>query len=179
MDGLLEFLERDDANSRSARATRVRELLELFPIPENGMLLFGGELVHRGIVEARLAYVSGLYFSCILTSLGVMGQYIAAFLYARGDDSARRMTSEKLFENAETIGLILPNERTEFDRFRKLRNSYAHFREISHPENLMRRAIRAESDCEEILQNDAKEALRLLGAYFNRAAAPSVSLVSP
>jgi hypothetical protein len=66
MDEEEQWLQEDDCKSRHFRAVRMREAIELFPIPEGGLITFGGLETITALVEARLAYVNGLYFCTIL-----------------------------------------------------------------------------------------------------------------
>ena len=56
MDEEEQWLQEDDCKSRPFRAVRVREAIELFPIPEGGLITFGGLETMTALVEARLAY---------------------------------------------------------------------------------------------------------------------------
>jgi hypothetical protein len=132
MDGAERWLHEDDCNSRPFRAARAREAIELFPLPEGGLITFGGSETMTALVEARLAYVNGLYFCTILSALAVLERHLAGMLYAKGLESAKRMNFEDLLKRAKKEGLLKPEDESDFDKFRHLRNAYAHFREPSH-----------------------------------------------
>jgi len=127
-----QWLQEDDYKSRPFRAARVREAIEIFPIPEGGLITFGGLETMTALVEARLAYVNGLYFCTILSALAVLEHHFAGILYATGLESAKRMNFEDLLKRAKKDGILKPEEESDFDKFRHLRNAYAHFREPSH-----------------------------------------------
>jgi len=57
--------------------------IELFPIPECGLITFGGLETMTALVEARLAYVNGLYFCTILSALAVLERHFAGMSMRR------------------------------------------------------------------------------------------------
>ena len=168
--------EEDDRKSRLFRAVRVREAIELFPIPEGGLITFGGFETMTALVEARLAYVNGLYFCTILSALAVLERHFAGMLYATGLESAKRMNFEDLLKRAKKDGLSKPEEESDFDEFRHLRNAYAHFREPSHELSSLRRSIKHDQPFDDLLQRDAQTALALLGRHFGQTPFPEVRL---
>jgi hypothetical protein len=99
-----QWLREDDRKSRPFRAARVREAIELFPIPEDGLITFGGSETMTALVEARLAYVNGLYLCTVLSALAVLERHIAGVLYAAGLESAKRMSFEDLLKRAKKDG---------------------------------------------------------------------------
>ena len=176
MDEEEQWLQEDDCKSRPFRAVRVREAIELFPIPEGGLITFGGFETMTALVEARLAYVNGLYFCTILSALAVLEHHFAGILYATGLESAKRMNFEDLLKRAKKDGLLKPEEESDFDEFRHLRNAYAHFREPSHELSSLRRSIKHDQPFDDLLQRDAQTALALLGRHFGQTPFPEVQL---
>jgi hypothetical protein len=81
--------------------------------------------------QQALAYVNGLYFCTILSALAVLERHFAGMLYAKGLESAKRMSFEDLLKRAKKDGILKPEEESDFDEFRHLRNAYAHFREAT------------------------------------------------
>jgi hypothetical protein len=114
MDEAEQWLQEDDCKSRPFRAVRLREALELFPIPEGGFITFGGFEGMTALVEARLAYVNGLYFCTILSALAVLEHHFAGMLYTKGLESAKRMSFEDLLKRAKKDGLLKPEEESDF-----------------------------------------------------------------
>ena len=176
MDEEEQWLQEDDCKSRPFRAVRVREAIELFPIPEGGLITFGGFETMTALVEARLAYVNGLYFCTILSALAVLEHHFAGILYATGLELAKRMNFEDLLKRAKKDGLLKPEEESDFDEFRHLRNAYAHFREPSHELFSLRRSIKHDQPFDDLLQRDAQTALALLGRHFGQTPFSEVRL---
>ena len=67
-----QWLREDDAKSRPFRAQRAREMMAACPIDEAGVMVSGGEDTMTAFVEARLAYVNGLYLCTVLSALAVL-----------------------------------------------------------------------------------------------------------
>jgi hypothetical protein len=105
-----QWLQEDDRKSRPFRAARLREVIELFPIPEGGLITFGGSETMTALVEARLAYVNGLYLCTVLSTLTVLERHFAGMLYAKGLESAKRMKFEELLKRAKEAGMFNPEE---------------------------------------------------------------------
>jgi len=86
------------------------------------------------------------------------------------------MNFDDLLNRAEKAGILTSAEGSDFDGFRLLRNAYAHFREPVHEFSGLRRSIRHDQPFDELLRQDAKKALSLLGRYFGRSPFPAVRL---
>ena len=176
MDDAEKWLRDDDRRSRAVRAGRLSDVLRLFPIDESGLITFGGIEAMTALTEARLAYLNGLYLCTILAALAVLERHFAGMFYAKGLEAAKRMSLDDVLKRAEKDSLITPEERSEFDKFRLLRNAYAHFREPAHELSGMHRAMREDIPFEDLLRTDAQTALELLARYFSRASYAALSL---
>lgn len=174
-----KWLQEDDKQSRASRAERLRQLHELFPVTEAGLMTFGGIETMTAITEARLAYLNGLYFCTVLAALAVLERHFAGILYTKGLEAAKRMSFDDLLKRAEKESLIGPDDRPDFNQFRHLRNAYAHFREPSHDLSSLRRSIKADLPFDDLLVRDAQTALGLLGRHFIRSPFPAISLPAP
>jgi len=69
---LQNWLEQDEAGSRSYRAERLAKLLAV--IPEEEMVFFGGLASAQAYTEIRLSYIHGLYLSTVLLALACIEQ---------------------------------------------------------------------------------------------------------
>jgi hypothetical protein len=126
--------------------------------------------------KSRLAYVNGLYICTILSALVVLERHFAGILYAKGLESAKRMNFEDLLKRAKKVGILKPEEESDFDQLRHLRNAYAHFREPSHERSSLRRSIKHDRPFDDQLQRDAQTALELIGRHFGQRPFPDVRL---
>jgi hypothetical protein len=176
MDNAEKWLRDDDRQSLASRAARVREITQLFPMTEDGLITFGGGETGIALIESRLAYVNGLYVCTVLAALAVLERHFAGMLYIKGLESAKRMGFDDLLKRAERESLVAPEDKPHFDQFRHLRNAYAHFREPAHELSSLRRSIKEDLPFQDLLRKDAQTALGLLGRYFSRSPYPAISL---
>ena len=176
--GAREWLREEDRKTLDERAARAEEAVRLFPLSEQGMITFGGLETGIALTECRLAYVSGLYLSTVLTALTVLERHFAGILYLKGVEKAKRMAVEDLFKRAEKESLLTGEEASEFDRFRQLRNAYAHFRDPSHELSGLRRSMKQGLPLDEVLKQDAGASLKMLGDHFGRQPFPQIRLYS-
>ena len=141
-------------------------MMALFPLSKDGFLLRGGEETMSAFVEVRLAYVNGLFLATVLTAIALIERQIAGLLYRAGLEAAKRMSLEDLLKRAEQNGWLRAISRDEMDRFREVRNSYAHFREPGHGTSGMCLALNADTTIDAVMREDARIALKILGLFL-------------
>jgi hypothetical protein len=163
-----DWLEKDEAKSRPHRAERLTMLLTTLPIPEDGLLMFGGMGSAQAFTEIRLAYIHGLYLSTVLLALACIELELAGALYAAGIDRAVKARLEWLLAQSRARGIITDQEFKTFDHLRTIRNSYTHYRAIADSAAWERRAMTTDTPIHEILEVDAEDALAALGSYMAR-----------
>jgi hypothetical protein len=83
--------------------------------PKGGLITFGGVETMTALVEARLAYVNGLYLCTVLSTLAVTERHFAGMLYAKGLESAKRMSFEDLLKCAKKDGFFNPEEESDLE----------------------------------------------------------------
>jgi uncharacterized membrane protein len=164
---LQEWLEQDEAASRTHRAKRLATMLAI--LPDEGMIFFGGMSSAQTYTELRLAYIHGLYIATVLLALACIEQDLAGRLHMTGMDSAAKARLETLLKEGLAKGTITAEEFGTFDHLREVRNSYTHFRTPSHPKGWERRAMTTDTPLDDILEADATEALSALGSYLERS----------
>jgi hypothetical protein len=76
------------------------------------------------------------------------------------------MNFEDLLKRAKMDDIFNPEEESDLEGLRHLRNAYAHFREPLHKLSSVRRSIKDDLPFEDLLQRDAQMALGLLGRHF-------------
>jgi hypothetical protein len=165
---LQDWLEQDEAASRSHRAERLSKLVAL--LPEEEMVFFGGLASAQTYIEIRLAYIHGLYLSTVLLALACIEQELAGALHIRGMESAANARLEKLLKDGLTTGVITTHEFQTFDHLREVRNSYTHFRPPTHRTAWARRAMATDTPIDDILEADAAGALSALSSFLDRSA---------
>ncbi len=108
-DEILAWLEADEAASRPHRVNRMRLLLRLFGQNQN-MLFFGGLVPVQAFEEMRLAYLQGLYVSCVIVSQIVIEHIIAGLLNLFDGTDLEGAGFQKLAEEALANGHISQEE---------------------------------------------------------------------
>ena len=106
MDELTEWVKSDDDRSRTRRARRHRELLELLPMPPEGLSFSGGDESVICLEEIRLCYVQGLDLAVVLLCLAYVEREVAANLYSAGWNGAKNAALNQLLERGLDDGLL-------------------------------------------------------------------------
>ena len=87
---LTAWLEADDAKSRAMRATRLRDLLDILPVPSDGLSFLGGEQSVLCFDEIRRCYLDRSDMAVVLLCLAYVERELAAQLYAAGWNRATK-----------------------------------------------------------------------------------------
>jgi hypothetical protein len=161
-----EWLQERDEQTRVERAERLEELV-LLGEPEQGRMLFGGVDVANALWEARSAYVDGLDLSAILVSQVCVEKLLSALIELAPETKASESYA-RLLEKAAAERFISDAEYRLFDRLRKARNPYTHYRNINHRESTMRRAMETGDHPDLLLRRDAYAAVSAILELVNR-----------
>ena len=164
---LITWLETDEAASREWRAHRLRYLLETIQPPKEDMSFQGEESLHS-FNEVRLAYIHGLYLATVLLTLACIEREVTGRLYAAGWEKAKSVKLEELLSKAHEQGIISNEESDTFQRLRRVRNSYAHFKPPLASSSLTGWALGQNTLPNEVLMVDAQKAIEALGGFFKR-----------
>ena len=81
---LTAWLQADDARGRATRARRLRDLLDILPVPPDGLSFLGGEESVICFDEVRRCYLDGSDMAVVLLCLAYIERELAAALYAAG-----------------------------------------------------------------------------------------------
>ena len=168
---LIAWLEEDDAKSREIRAERLRYLLDIIPIPPEGISFLGGEQSEICFDEVRRCYLDGSYMAVVLLSLAYVERTLAAELYARGWSTASTAPLNVLLERAYEEGVLSKSDWQICRRLAELRNSHAHFQGFGNPKEkqpMMDRMVQENATATEILAKDAKFAVALMAKIVRR-----------
>jgi hypothetical protein len=157
--------ERDDG-TLAERSERLEELA-LLGEPEQGRMLFGGVDVANALWEAQSAYVNGLDLSAILVSQVCLEKLLAS-LIELGPEAKANRSYARLLEQAAAERFISDAEYRLFDRLRKARNPYTHYRDIKHRASTMRRAMDTGDHPDLLLRRDAYAAVSAILELVNR-----------
>jgi hypothetical protein len=153
-----EWLSREDQVGRPDRIARLEWVASLM-LQVEYLTFPGGVLSKYHFEEVRYCFVYGQYLAVILLGLAYIERIIAANFYGAGRNDLERASISTLLREAESCGMITPDEFEHIDRAREIRNTFTHFRRPSHEDNIEHRAM-AENDFPyEVIERDARHTL--------------------
>ena len=115
---------------------------------------------HYLFEEARYCFVYGQYIASIVLSLSYIENTFASVFYASGRNDLQRAPVADLLKKAKEEGLISESEFIVFNKVRKIRNPITHFRKPNDKEIIEYRAVKNDRHPYELLEEDAKIALK-------------------
>jgi hypothetical protein len=164
---ILTWLEADEAKSRPYRVQRMRLLLDRFG--QSGyMQFFGGVVPVQAFEEMRLAYLNGLYVSCVVVSQIIIEHVLAGLFEMANRADLEGAGFQKLTEEALADGYISQEEFDGLDQLRRLRNPYTHSKPIMHQSCFIRRAAETGNRPGELFKQDAETALAVVSRLLSR-----------
>jgi hypothetical protein len=95
-----------------------------------------------------------------MLALSYIENTLASVFYAIGRNDLQRAGTVDLLQQAREEKLISDSEFAAFNKVREIRNPLAHFRKPGHKETLEHRAVNTDTHPYEILEQDAKLALK-------------------
>ena len=176
---LTALLETDDAKSRSIRAKRLRDLLELLPVASDGVSFLGGLASAICFEEVRRCYLDGSDMAVVLLCLAYVERELAAELYAAGWEDAKSARLSAVLRMAYEGGVLSASDWRTYRELAHLRNSHAHFRAPGSRATMMARAIEENALGSEVLAKDARRALQAMARIVKRQSGWRVALGPP
>ena len=176
---LHEWLEADDAGSREHRAKRLRELLDVLPMPEEGLTFVGGEASVVCLAEIRRCYLQGTDLAVVFLCLAYVERELATCLFAEGWSGASNAKLTKLLDRAYEERLLSTVDRQTYHDLARVRNSYAHFRNACHRTSLLSRRVGENALGTEVIAEDAARAIRALARLVKRQSGKRLTLGPP
>ena len=176
---LTAWLEADDAKGRAMRARRFRDLLDILPVPSEGLSFLGGEESVVCFDEVRRCYLDGSDMAVVLLCLAYVERELAAGLYAAGWEDAKNARLGAVLEEAYEGGMLSGLELRTYRELARLRNSHAHFRAPGSPTSLMARAVQGNALGTEVLAKDARCAVQAMARIVKRQSGRRVALGPP
>lgn len=158
---LTSWLEEDDRRTRPHRVERLR-LLRDESDPEGLRLFHGGTASAGAFEEARLAYLHGLFMSCIVMVQVCVEHMLQGLFYGAGRDDLTQVSYARLLKEARRQRLLSAEEFELFERLRQLRNPYVHYRPPGGPSSGLARALELNASFEDLLAEDARLAVAAL-----------------
>lgn len=161
-----KWLQERDEQTRVERTERLEELVS-HGEPEQGRMLFGGVDVANALWEAQSAYINGLDLSVILVAQVCLEKLLSAMIELAPEAKASESYT-RLLEKAAAERFISDAEYRLFNRLRKTRNPYTHYRNIDHHESTMRRAMESGDHPDLLMRRDAYAAISAILELVNR-----------
>lgn len=160
---LIAALVESDDMRRAGRADRIQWLSEH---QNHGGLIQGPMDTLAVLHEARDCFVEGHYIAALLMAVAFIEHTIAGELIER--DLAKYGIS--FIDSIKVAGEreVFPGDMlSRADRLREIRNPFAHRKSPTHQHSFGNRFIQSRSHPTTILEQDAKDALALMYAFFN------------
>ena len=181
LEELTARLEADDASSRAIRANRLRDLLDILPVPPDGLSFLGGEESLICFTEIRRCYVHGSNMAVVLLCLAYVERELAAQLYAAGWEAAKKARLEEVLQRAYEDGVLSESECATFRQLARVRNSRAHFQGYPRltTEAMVLRLFANKARAAEALAKDARRAVETMAKIVARQSGRRVVLGSP
>jgi len=154
-----EWLDNEDKQCRDDRLNRLKWIVEQYPNIEIS-LFHGGLKSHYLFEEARYCFVYGQSIAAIMLSISYIENTLASVFYASGRSDLQRASLVNLLEEAKEKGVISESEFAVFNKVREIRNPVTHFRKPTDKENIEWRAIKNDRHPYELVEEDAKTALK-------------------
>ena len=176
---LTAWLAKQDAQDRAMRVRRMRGLLDMMPVPSEGLSFLGGEASAICFGEVRRCYLDGSYLAVVLLCLAFVERELAAQLYAAGWESAKKARLGTVLEKAYEDGVLSKGEWDTYRELAALRNSHGHFRAPGSPTSLVGRTVEEDAVASEVLAKDAKCAVQAMAKIVKRQSGRRVALGPP
>lgn len=153
------WLDNEDKQCRDDRLNRLKWIIEEYPNIEMS-LFHGGLKSHYLFEEARYCFVYGQYIASTMLSLSYIENTLASVFYTSGRNDLQRASLVNLLEESREEGLISESEFAVFDKVREIRNPLTHFRKPTDKKIIEYRAVKNNRHSYELLEEDAKTALK-------------------
>ena len=176
---LARWLEEDDAKGRARRARRLQDLLSIMPVPEDGMSYMGGIVSSICFEEVRRCYLDSSHLAVVLLCLAYVERELAAQLYAAGWEPAKKAPLRAVLKKAHEDGWLSGEEWSTYRELAELRNSHAHFRAPLSETTLAARSVGESAQPEEVLEEDARQAVMAMARIVRRQSGPRIALGPP
>jgi len=132
------------------------------------MLFFGGVVPAQAFEEMRLAYLNGLYISCVVVCQIIVEHILAGFFEMANRTDLEGAGFQKLTEAGLADGYISQEEFAGLDHLRRLRNPYTHSKPIMHHTCFIRRAAETGNPPAQLFKQDAETALTVVSRLLSR-----------
>ncbi len=112
--------------------------------------------------EAGWAYINGAFISTILLSQAFIERRLHEFMVEKGLESEAKHGAQVIIKYCRKHQLVNEFLLDKFDQLRQIRNPFVHVKPLDHPFALGQRIFFEKAAPDEVMENDAKEALSLM-----------------
>ncbi len=149
----------EDLPERVARFNQLNDLCA--NLGSSGTMIPGGETAYSAWLEARSSFVSGNFAATVMLCQGLAEHKLAAHISSSlsGPECSAYVKFQKTLQIAEELKIIDEGLATNLGKLMGLRNPLAHYRPISHPDNVSTRAINNLVPARTLLLQDATFAI--------------------
>ena len=163
-------LERRDRQTLSTRAARVRWVGR--NLPKGGMLLPSDSLFV--FTEARSTFVDGYFIATVVLAAAFAEHWMAGILTGRGFGAECKAGLRACITCARMHDVWPDFVLARLDHLQSIRNPFIHLKDFSHPHALAQRSWLKGRTPEDVLEQDAKEALESIFALVKLSTFPGL-----
>jgi hypothetical protein len=154
-----EELRNYDTQSFKERLKRLRNITQIFPF---GQREYGSDESYRIFDEAVHSYVFGQYIATVILAQAFIERRFQEYFHIRLDDKRAKYTLDKFIKDFKGKGFLPDFILEKIDKIRLKRNPFVHHKMPLQKDTLMARAFNSETHPDELLHNDAKDALEIM-----------------
>ncbi|MBL8092305.1 MAG: hypothetical protein JNJ43_18370 [Anaerolineales bacterium] len=112
--------------------------------------------------EAGWAYINGAFISTIMLSQAFIERRLHDLMFEKGFESEAKHGAQSIIKFCRKNQLVSDFLLDKFDRLRQIRNPFVHVKSSDHPFSLDQRMFTEKIQPNDLIENDAKEALSLM-----------------
>jgi len=162
-----KWLNAEDQAKFVERLARLHFLGEQHGGPRD-QLITGGLIGNLAIDEACWCFINGQFIACVVLTQIVLEHLLAGLFRIAGRDDIAGAGFGRILREAYSERFISSAEFDKFNSLRAKRNPYSHSHKPLTPNSIEVRMLKANTPYEEIMEQDAREALQMLFGILQR-----------
>ena len=163
IDKLTSNLQRQDRHTFKSRLERLKFLDSIYP---RGVSMFGRMEPIFIFQEARLTFLNGAFIATILLCQAFIEHWLTSYLSGKIETDELPKTLQGMLQQCRKEGIIHDYLIEKIESLRVVRNPFTHPKSEDHQFVLSRRIFKMNLPPEEILEEDAKNALSLMHTLY-------------
>jgi len=161
VDAASEELSNYDKDSFNERLIRLKYINKIYHF---GTRVFGSNESVRIFDEAIHCYIFGQFVATIILAQAFIERRFQEYFHIRMDAKRAKYSLDKLLKEFRANQFIDEHFVEKIDKIRLKRNPFVHHKEPLHKDSLMSRSYNSSIDPDQLLEDDAKDALSLMMA---------------